>query len=249
MPVTTTDETWAVNGTILNKLAYNFSGLGGRLNGPDVRGENLPVPLGADSFRAHWYGPRKESWEMWVSELNPADDVPGGRAQASKNLDTIKALFQGNPGVALAVTRIVRLPTVGLQTRTASAVCKGITVRPNLGAAFHRVTVDVEIPSGVWLGAAGSGSTSGTVTVGGTAMIVPTLITLTGAATTANTTTGTGFTYTGSSCTITPATWQSSPAAAIAGLYTTNGQILTLAPGPNVFTGTSVAITWTEAYL
>lgn len=246
---TTTDETTAINGTILNTLAYNFAGFGDRLDGATMRGTNNPVPLGADSFRPHWYGPRVEQWEMWVSSHDPTTDTPGGRAQAMANLDAIKALFQGNPNVPLTVTRIVRLPSVGLQTRTATALCRRISTRAQEGGAFIRVTVEVEIPAGVWLGAAGSGNTTGTLTVGGTAMIVPTLITFTGAATTTNTTTGTGFVYSGPAATLTPASWSTSPADAISALFTTNGQVLTLAPGANVFTGTSVAITWTEAYL
>ena len=124
MPWTTTDETWAVNGVILNKLAYNFTGLGGRLNTPSIRGANSPSPLGADRFRPHWYGPRDETWEMWVSAADPLTDIFGGRTQANANLDEIKALFGGNPAIPLAVTRVVRLPA-GLTTRTCEAFLSG----------------------------------------------------------------------------------------------------------------------------
>lgn len=252
MPVTTTDETWAVNGIILNKLAYNFSGLGGRLDGPSIRGANQPSPLGADRNRLHWYGPRDESWEMWVSEHDPATDLPGGRAQASANLDALKALFEGNVNVPLAVTRVIRLPS-GLTTRTTEAYAKQIVVQPNLGAAFSRVVVKVEIPSGLWIGDADTVTTAvnATVTVAGTASVIPKLITLSGNVDVQNTTTQTGFAYSGVGVQIDPNTWQSVPANAISGLKPVAAQLLVLAPGPNFFvvTGGSVQVDWEAGFL
>ena len=249
----TTTETWSVNGTVLNTLAYNFGGLGGRLDGVVLRGKNAQVPYGADTFRSHWYGPRQEQWDMWISDRDPSTDAVGGRAQANTNLDAIKALFQGNPNQTLAVARVVST-TAGLATRTCDAICTGFKVRPNQGGAFFRVTVDVEIPSGLWLGSAGTQTISAltTVTVGGTALVTPDLLTITGNVTVSNSTTNTGFTYTGTGCVFHPKTWTTDTATDISNFSPASLQPLLLAAGDNsidVTGGGSIQIDWTEGYL
>ena len=152
----TTQETYTVDGTVLNTLAYNLSTLTGRVLTADVRGENRQIP-----FRrgATWvpkeYGELTETWVMWVVGADVDGLVPaaGVRAQFNQNLDSLKRLF-GVRHRLLSLQKQVLLPS-GLVTLSAEGECVG-SLDPTVQAGGSRAvfTADLNIPDGCWYGPA-----------------------------------------------------------------------------------------------
>jgi hypothetical protein len=91
----TTDETWTINGVLLNTYAYNISTLSGREVLPVVRGENAQVP----QRRGRIWVPKTvdqvtRTLAMWVRGSDVDGDISNDpTAQFNENLRAIKRLF------------------------------------------------------------------------------------------------------------------------------------------------------------
>lgn len=124
----TTEETWKVNGTVLNTLAYNIATWSGREGIPPRRGENIVIPFMAGRL---WVpklpDERPIILAMWVQDKDvdgvQASTDTARRARLRDNIQTLKELF-GVYDSLLSLERITRFGT-GLKTWTAQAECVG----------------------------------------------------------------------------------------------------------------------------
>lgn len=92
----TSTQPLRVDGVRLDTLAYNIETLGGRLNVPGMRGENVFVPGQHGSlWSPKFYEEGSFAIKMWVQgcDINGAVPALGTDHTFRKNLDTLSALF------------------------------------------------------------------------------------------------------------------------------------------------------------
>jgi hypothetical protein len=94
----TTEEYWDVDGTSLHTYAWNIETLGGRLNVPLLRGEDITVPYNpGEVWRQKMPGSRVLSLAMWVKDSDEAGTEPtlaaDHRVVFNENWDTLVRLF------------------------------------------------------------------------------------------------------------------------------------------------------------
>jgi hypothetical protein len=94
----TTEEYWDVDGTSLNTYAWNIETLGGRLNVPILRGEDITVPYNpGEVWRQKMPGSRVLSLAMWVKDATSAGVEPtvaeDHRPLFNENWDALVRLF------------------------------------------------------------------------------------------------------------------------------------------------------------
>jgi hypothetical protein len=122
----TTEETWKINGTTLNTMAYNIETLSGRFNIPPRRGSNIVIPYAPGRF---WVAKQPDerplTLAMWVRDADVDGVVPSTeqarRAKIRDNIETMKNLF-GDYDTLLSLEIKIRLGS-GLVTRTGQAEC------------------------------------------------------------------------------------------------------------------------------
>lgn len=124
----TTEETWKVNGTTLNTLAYNIETLSGREGIPPRRGENIVIPyMSGRLWVPKVADERPLTLAMWVQDKDVNGTRPSTptarRAQLRDNTQALKDLF-GVYDSLLTLERKIRLGS-GLKTWTAEAECVG----------------------------------------------------------------------------------------------------------------------------
>lgn len=151
----TTVETYSIDGTVLNTLAYNISSLSGRSATPSLRGQNRSIPFRpGKSWVAKVYDERVETLVMWVLGC----DVDGGfpedhsrRAELNQNLDSLKRLFSVRHRLLVA-EKVVLFPD-GPMTFSAEVEATG-TLDPQFQAAGTRAvfSVDLNFPDPFWYG-------------------------------------------------------------------------------------------------
>ncbi len=151
----TTEETWSVNGTILNTLAYNIETLSGREGIPPRRGSNVVIPYKPGRL---WV-PKLEderplTLAMWVRDADvngvQAATATARRAQLRDNIETLKNLF-GVFDELLTLERKIRLGS-GLVTRTAEAECVGTMPFEWVEGhfSFAKFVADLVMPDPYW---------------------------------------------------------------------------------------------------
>jgi hypothetical protein len=248
--MTTTTYTASVNGVVLNQDAFNFPTREGRLNGPSIRGADVELVGGADRPTSHWYGPKAESWNMWVSgfEYDEGTDstsiVDTGIDGFTRNLNYLKRLFLGNPSVPLELAKVD--PQYG--PLSAKGRCTDVSVGDVISASgfAKRVQFDIVIPDGVWrMPSASFAISSGTFDLPGNAMVEPDLLDFSGASTVDSTTTATGFAYTGGASLIEFPAMISTPVAALSSFFPKSVRPLRLVGGQNTFNVTGASVTAT----
>lgn len=243
--MTTTVYTASVNGVALNQDAFNFPTREGRLNAPTIRGADVEGVAGPDIPRSHWYGPKAETWSMWVGGREfdrftlTTSAIDTGLDGFTRNLNYLKGLFLGNPSAPLALAK--NDPEYGALTATGR--CTDVTVGdvfPGSGFA-RRVQFDIVIPGGVWrMPAATITITAGVNNhfLDGNGTIEPDLIEFGGATDVNNDTTVTGFDYTGGASTLALPSFVATPPAALSSFFPRTVRPLRLAGGLNQFTTT-----------
>lgn len=151
----TTEETWKVNGTLLNTYAYNIETLNGREGIPPRRGQNVVIPFKPGRL---WVpkipDERPLTLAMWVNDADVdgvyASTEVARRAQLRDNTQAIKDLF-GTFGTLCSLEKKVRRGA-GLKTYTGQAECVGVLPfqYEDLITSFARVVVDLVMPDPYW---------------------------------------------------------------------------------------------------
>lgn len=150
----TTEETYEVDGVVLNTYASNLQTLTGRSSTPPLKGENVEIPY----RRGRRWEPKAEdekveTWTMWVVGADADGMVPpeGARAQFNANLLALKRLF-GVRHRQLALVKKLRFPD-GLREFSALGEVTG-AIEPTVGAAGTRAvfSVDMTLADPFWYG-------------------------------------------------------------------------------------------------
>ena len=149
----TTEETWTVDGTLLNTYAWNIRTLSERSGLPPVRGENETIPYRPGRL---WvpklYDQRTVPLQMWIVGCDADGALPTAhsrRAQLNANEDALLRVF-GVRHRLLDIVRVKAMPA-GLLTHAGQAECSG-TMSPSMMAGGTRatLTVDLLMPDPFW---------------------------------------------------------------------------------------------------
>lgn len=152
----TTEETWTVDGTLLNTYAWNIRTLSERSGLPPVRGENETFPYRPGRLWVpKMYDQRTVPLQMWIVGCDEDGALPTAhsrRAQLNKNEDALLRVF-GVRHRLLDIVRVKAMPA-GLLTLTGQAECSG-TMSPSTMAGGTRatLTVDLTMPDPFWYAA------------------------------------------------------------------------------------------------
>jgi hypothetical protein len=90
-------EWYTINGTSMANFGFAVSSVSTSL--PDRKGQNYSTPvIHGDIWREKRFGPRSETWNIWVSDANPdtgavANSVGQRRAQFNSNLDELNSVL------------------------------------------------------------------------------------------------------------------------------------------------------------
>lgn len=243
---TTTTDTIAIGGLVLNTLGYNVAARPMGRPARETRHQVIPRRAGV-----LWLPPRPlptdVDIELWVADRD-ADGVPGGQAQMWANVDAILAAC-GGPEALVLLTRI----RAGL-TLTADAELVGPIESDMLAPGALRLVLPFVLPYPYW--SAPQSSTlltggNGVVTNDGQTTASAVTVTLEAGAspwvnpTVTNTTTGTVLTYTGTvaaggsvAVDLFAGTVVDQLGASVSGGVTVNGSVFMLNPGANTITTT-----------
>lgn len=255
MPTYTTTDEVSVNGTVLNTYAYNIETIGSRAKATGIRGGNQERTFGrGDLWVPKEYGPRIETWGMWVIGGN-ADGSALGAGQTStrgvfyENMEALMSLFFGRPNQMLSLSR-KRIRADGsvlevIAQGEAISMTDPTTMAGGTRAVF---TVDVVIPGGVWLATSATTITSaGAITNPGTALSLVDSLTMSGTLTNSA---GESIVVTGAPVTLYPKTLGISSAARWVDVKYTGRHMLTIPPGASTLTGAGLtSLTYTPAYM
>lgn len=142
----TTVETWAVDGVILNTLAFNIETLEGRLRMPQMRGADIVIPYAeGERFVPKVAGPRVLTLRMWVQGADDDGHIPTNRqAEFEKNWRTLHTLlFQ--PGRQFILTKKFYDSNGALKTASALGQYVGGLDPTMLGRFAAKFTVDIKL--------------------------------------------------------------------------------------------------------
>lgn len=142
----TTEETLAVDGVILNTLAYNISTLAGRLRAPSLRTENVSVPgrHGTLRSRRKYYEEGQIVLPMWVRDTD-SDGLNPSRETFFANIDMLTQLFRKTEGM---LEVIHTLPDGS--TRRVMAECTEAIDLSTKGRGLADFSVALRVPSVFW---------------------------------------------------------------------------------------------------
>jgi len=122
-------ETWTVDGTLLNRMAYNIETFTGRSSTPPVRGDNVRIPYREGSlWQPKMFDENKVLLSMFILGCNPDGTMPtthSRRAQFNKNLEQLQKLFAVRHR-ELSIVKVKDMPD-GPLTLTGSAGCDETT--------------------------------------------------------------------------------------------------------------------------
>lgn len=149
----TTEETFKVDGVILNTFAWNIDTLSGREGLPPRRGKNIPIPFRTGRvWTPKTYEERTINLSMWVKGSTEDGVIPaeGARAKYNDNLRVLKRLFAPTQR-QVSLERKLRF-TTGLETHTALAELANLMEPLNMGSRMANLNVDLRMADPWWYG-------------------------------------------------------------------------------------------------
>lgn len=229
-----------LSGTSVKTYAYIMS-WDGLLSAGDLRGADLVIP-GRDG-ESGVTRPR-DAFSFSV----PMEIVGTSQGNFQDNLDALRTLAGTGP---ITATRI-KPAASGDVTTTCTARCRLSDVSMANGLTVGRVVLDVRNLDGAWLGSAATPTIPGTITVLGTALTDWITLTLPGAGTLTNSTTGTTITVTATATLNVRAKTSTGSLVDVVASGDALSRWFTLVPGSNTITWSGAGtptISYQPAYL